>query len=344
MFACMKSIVIENPGQGVEAWKLEHREVPVPGPGQVLVRMRAASVNYRDLMIAKGFYGGPAKRGLVVLSDGAGEVAALGTDVQGRTVGERVASAYYPTWQAGPYHPELESSGLGIGQNDGVLAEYALLPARGVVRIPDSLSFEEAATLPCAGVTAWQALFEGASRLLPGSTVLVQGTGGVSLFAAQLARAAGHRVIATSSSDAKRERLRQLGVHESINYRAHPEWSGEVLRLTGGRGADLVVDVGGGATLGQSLAAVSHGGRVAVVGLLGGMGQSIDPLPVLFRTVTLEGLHVGSISMFEHLLRGMAELSTKPVIDRTFDLDDASKALAYMARGEHFGKVVVRIQ
>ncbi len=343
MFACMKSIVIGSPGQGVEAWKLEHREVPTPGPGQVLVRMRAASVNYRDLMIAKGFYGGPPKPGLVVLSDGAGEVAALGPDVEGRTVGERVASSYYPTWKAGPYHPELEASSLGIGHSDGVLAEYALLPAHGVVRIPDSLSFEAAATLPCAAVTAWQALFEGASRLLPGSTVLVQGTGGVSLFAAQLARAAGHRVIATSSSDAKRARLRELGVEETINYRSHPEWSGEALRLTGSQGADLVVDVGGGATLGQSLAAVKNGGRIAVVGLLGGMGQSIDPLPVLFRTVTLEGLHVGSLSMFEHLLRGMERLSVNPVIDRSFELEESSRALAYVARGEHFGKVVVRI-
>ncbi|HSC85775.1 MAG TPA: NAD(P)-dependent alcohol dehydrogenase [Polyangiaceae bacterium] len=339
----MKSIVMGYPGRGVEAWKLQERDVPKPGPGQVLVRIRAASVNFRDLRIAQGAYGGPAKQGLVVLSDGAGEIAALGPGVTRYAVGDRVASTYYPTWNAGPYRAEVEDVGLGIGDQDGVLAEYALLSAHGIVRIPDTLGFEQAAALPCAAVTAWQALFEGSSRLLPGSSVVVQGTGGVSLFAAQLARATGHRVIATSSSAAKLERLGGLGITDRINYRETPQWHEQVLHLTGGQGADLVIDVGGGATLASSLAATRGGGRIAVVGLLGGAGPTIDPLPILFRTVTVEGVHVGSLAMFESLLRAVERSKLQPVIDRVFELPDAAQALAALAAGEHFGKLVIRV-
>lgn len=340
----MRAVVIKNPGQGLDAWRLVDRAEPTPGPGQILVRIRAASINYRDLMIAKGFYGGPATPGLVALSDGAGEIAALGAGVTGWRIGDRVASAYYPTWQDGPYHDRYEAGGLGIGGNDGVLAEYVVLPARGVVAVPAHLSFEAAAALPCAALTAWQALFESNSRLHPGATVLVSGTGGVSLFAAQLALATGLRVIATTSSESKIPRLHALGVREVIDTGARPEWHEEVLRLTDGRGVDLVLDVGGAPTLARSLQAVRVGGRVAVVGLLGGMGERIDPLPILFRGVTVEGVHVGSVAMFERLARAVEQTALTPVIDEVSDLDEAPRALATLAAGTHFGKLVVRLQ
>ena len=339
----MQAVVIGSPGAGVDAWRTVERAQPEPGPGQVLVRMRAASLNYRDLMIAKGLYGGPVKEQLVVLADGAGEIAELGAGVTHRRVGERVTTAYYPTWQSGPYRSEHETASLGIGRNDGVLAQYVALPASGVVPMPASLSFEQAATLPCAAVTAWQALFEGASPITPGASVLVQGTGGVSLFAAQLAHASGARVIATSSSEAKLARLRAMGVHDLVHTGTRPEWHEEALRTTGGEGVDLVLDVGGAATLARSLQAVRVGGRVALLGLLGGMGQTIDPLPILFRSVAVEGLHVGSVSMLERLSRAIDRLGVEPVIDDVFELRDASRALAKLAAGTHFGKIVVRV-
>ncbi len=339
----MKAVVLTNPGKGVDAWRLVDRAAPTPGPGEVLVRVRAASLNYRDLMVAKGLYGGPAKEGLVALADAAGEIAALGAGVTGWRVGDRVMSAYYPSWQEGPYRPRYEGDSLGIGGRDGVLAEYAALSATGVVAAPPHLSFEEAATLPCAAVTAWQALFEGAGRLPPGATVLLSGTGGVSLFAAQLALAAGMRVIATTSSERKVPRLHALGVREVIDSRARPEWQDEVRRLTDGEGVDLVVDVGGGSTLGRALEAVRVGGRIAVVGLLGGFGERIDPLPILFRAVTVEGVHVGSVAMFERLARAVGQAALAPVIDEVFDLEAAPRALGKLAAGAHFGKVVVRV-
>ncbi|WP_053238712.1 zinc-dependent alcohol dehydrogenase family protein [Sandaracinus amylolyticus] len=339
----MQAVVIGKPGSGVDAWTRVERARPEPGPGQVLVRMRAASLNYRDLMIARGLYGGPVKEQLVVLSDGAGEIAAVGEGVTTLRVGERVTSAYYPTWRDGPYRAEHESSSLGIGHRDGVLAQHVVLPASGVVKMPASLSFEQAATLPCAAVTAWQALFEGAARLLPGERVLVQGTGGVSLFAAQLALASGAHVIATSSSEAKLDRLAALGVRDRVHTGARPEWHEEVLRITGGEGVDHVLDVGGAATLSRSLQAVRVGGHVAVLGLLGGMGQAIDPLPILFRSVTVEGMHVGSVSMHERLARAVDRLAIQPVVDEVLDLDDAPRALAKLAAGTHFGKIVIRV-
>ncbi|UJR83240.1 Hypothetical protein I5071_53070 [Sandaracinus amylolyticus] len=339
----MQAVVIGKPGAGVDAWTLVERARPEPGPGQVLVRMHAASVNYRDLMIAKGLYGGPVKEQLVVLSDGAGEIAALGDGVTGLRVGERVTSAYYPTWHAGPYRAEHESASLGIGRNDGVLAQYVVLPARAVAAMPASLSFEQAATLPCAALTAWQAVFEGASRLVAGESVLVQGTGGVSLFAAQLALASGARVIATSSSEAKLARLQTMGVRDLVHTGTHPEWHEQVLRMTGGEGVDHVLDVGGAATLARSLQAVRVGGRVAVLGLLGGMGQTIDPLPILFRSVTVEGMHVGSVSMLERLSRAIDRLAIQPVVDEVFEVRDAPRALAKLAASTHFGKIVIRV-
>ncbi len=269
---------------------------------------------------------------------------ALGSEVRGWKVGDRVAAAYYPTWHAGSIKPEHDQESLGIHANDGVLAEYAVLSASGIVRIPSYLSYEAAATLPCAALTAWNALFELPRRVMPGGAVLVQGTGGVSLFAAQLARAEGLRVIATSSSAAKLERLKTtLGVSDVINYRETPAWHERVLELTGGEGVDQVIDVGGAHTLAESFKATKFGGSVSVIGLLGGLGVTIDPLPVLFRALRLEGVRVGSTSMFETMNRAFEALRIEPVIDEVFPLERAAEALAKLDSGKHFGKIVVRV-
>lgn len=339
----MKAVVIRNPGQGVEAWELVERERPSPGTGQVLVRIRAAALNYRDLMIAKGHYGGPLGKDVVALADGAGEVVALGPGVSRWRVGDRVASTYYPAWSAGPMRAEYFDHQLGALSSDGVLAEYAVLSETGIVRIPEHLSFEEASTLPCAAVTAWTALFESAGARA-GSTVLVQGTGGVSIFAAQLALAAGARVIATTSSPAKAERLRALGVKDVIDYRATPEWHEPVRAATNGEGVDHVLDVGGAGTLKRSLEAVRVGGTIGLIGLLAGVGGTIDPLPVLFKGVRLHGIHVGSVASFEEMNRAISVHAIRPVIDdEVFSLDRASVALRKLQDGKHFGKIVVRI-
>jgi len=339
----MKAVVIGKAGGGLDAWKLVDREAPSPAPGQILVRVHAASLNYRDLMIAKGFYGGPIREGIVALSDGAGEVLSVGEGVTRWRVGDRVVGAYYPTWISGAYRADFEAAGLGIGQSDGVLAETALFDASGVVAIPKGLDYVRASTLPCAAVTAWQALFEGRSRVEPGSDVVVQGSGGVSLFAAQLAKAAGARVIATTSRNDKVERLRGLGVDDVIVTTTHPEWQTVVLERTAGRGADLVIDVGGAQTLARSFQAAKVSGRVAVVGLLGGMGDAVDPLPILFRGITVEGVHVGSVEMLERLVRAIEVSKLEPVVDSVFALDEAPRALAKLASGVQFGKIVVRV-
>lgn len=339
----MKAVVIRNPGRGIEAWKLVERPDPEPGPGQVLVRVRAASLNYRDLMAARGLYGGPLKQDLVPLADGAGEVAALGAGVTRWRVGDRVAGAYFQTWVGGPMRPEYFEHSGGTVSTEGMLAQYAVLPETALVRVPAHLSFEQASTLPCAGVTAWSLLMEPAPRSRPGATVVVLGTGGVSLFVAQLALAAGLRVIGTSSSDEKLARLRALGVKDVVNYRTTPAWAKEVLRLTGGAGADHVVDVGGAGTLPQSFEAVKTGGVVSLVGLLTGTNIAVDPLPVLFKSIRLEGLTVGSVEMFENMNRTIEAVRLEPVVDEVFPLERASEALAKLESATHFGKIVVRI-
>jgi NADPH:quinone reductase-like Zn-dependent oxidoreductase len=339
----MKAVVIRNPGRGVEAYALADRKEPVPGPREVLVRVRAASLNYRDLMVAKNQYGAPPTQDLVPLSDGAGEVVSLGANVTRWKVGDRVASTYYPGWSAGPMRPELALHSGGAGATEGVLSELALFPEDGVVRIPAHLSFEEASTLPCAAVTAWSALMEPAPRWAPGATVLVLGTGGVSIFAAQLALAANLRVIATTSSDAKAARLRDLGVQDVVNYRTTPEWQSEVLRLTGDVGADHVLEVGGAGTLSRSFEAVRRGGVISLLGVLTGVGQGVDPMPVLFKAIRLEGLTVGSVASFESLNRAVEAVHLKPVIDEVFPMARAADALSRLASGAHFGKIVVRV-
>lgn len=316
------------------------RPSPQPGPGQVKLRMRAWFTNFRDLAITSGRYpGGALPRDTVALSDGAGEVVAVGPGVTRWQPGDRVVASFFQDWQAGPIRPQAFGSALG-GAIDGVLADEVVLGEAGLVRIPDHLDFGQAATLPCAGVTAWNALFE-IGGLRPGQTVLVMGSGGVSVFALQLAKTAGARVIATTSSDDKAQRLKALGADAVINYRSRPDWDQAVLEHTGGAGVDLVVEVGGAGTLPRSLNAVRMGGTVALIGVLAGVGAQIDPSPLLMKFARLQGVFVGSVAMLEALTAALSASRTEPAIDRRFAFAEAPEACAWQASGQHFGKVVI---
>lgn len=313
---------------------------PVPGPHDMLVRMRAFSLNYRDLMLAEGRYGSPTPPNLVPLSDGAGAVVAVGDAVRRFKPGDAVVSCFFADWDDGELSQSGAASARG-GAIDGVLSEYALLNERGAVAVPAGYSFEEAATLPCAALTAWQALVP-FGKIAAGSTVLVQGTGGVSVFALQFAHGMGARVICTSSSDAKLERVAALGASETINYVRHPDWQDEVRRLTGKSGVDLVVEVGGTGTLTRSMQATRTGGRIAVIGVLTGKAE-IDPSMILFRRLSLQGILVGSRRMFETMNRAIGSLSLRPEIDeRRFGFDEVPAALEHLKSGGHFGKIVIR--
>ena len=338
----MKAIVIRRPGKGIAAWELIERAAPEPGPGEVLVRVHATSLNYRDLMIARGLYLAPTKEDVVPLSDGAGEVVAVGAGVLAWKPGDRVAGAYHPRWIAGPVRPENQAK-TGA-HTDGWLAEQIVFPADGLVRVPEHLSYEEAATLPCAAVTAWSVLFDGVQPMKGGDTVLVQGTGGVSIFAAQIALATGMRVIATTSSPAKAARLRELGVTEIIDYRATPAWGDEAVRLTGGVGPDKILEIGGGDTFAQSLAAVRVGGSIHVIGFVAGIEFAVNPMPILFKSLSVEGISVGPRLAFEELNRLVSRARLRPVIDEVFPLARAADALAKLESGSHFGKIVVAIR
>lgn len=334
----MRRYVI-RPGGGIDSLAVVEGDVPSPGPGQVLVRMRAASLNYRDLMIVDGMYPGGGADDIVPLSDGAGEVAANGAGCSRFAVGDRVAGIFMQSWIGGGIVDADLASALG-GAINGVLTEYKLFDESGLVAIPDELSFDEAATLPCAGVTAWNALY-GSKPLVPGETILTLGTGGVSVFALQFAHAAGAQVVATSSSDAKLERSLALGATHLINYRTVEDWAPEVRRFTDGRGVDMVVEVGGPGTLARSIAATARGGIVQMIGVLS--AATIDPLPILTGGVIVRGFMVGSREMFEAMNRAIASNGLKPVIDRVFPFPDAGAAYRHLQSATHFGKVVIRI-
>ena len=324
---------------GIDSLTAAEAETPVAGRGQALIRMRAASLNYRDLMIINGRAArGAPPANLVPLSDGAGEVVAVGPEVTRVKPGDRVAACFMQSWIGGPIDPDDAASSMG-GAIDGVLSEYCLFDQNGLVHLPPHLSFEQGATLPCAGVTAWNALF-GGQTLFPGDSVLVLGTGGVSVFALQFAHGMGARVICTSSSDAKLERVRALGASDTINYTRTPDWQDEVRRLTGKAGVDLVAEVGGAGTLARSMQATRAGGRIAVIGVLTGRAE-IDPGPILFRRLCLQGILVGSRRMFETMNRAIEALSLQPVIGRRFGFDEVPAALSHLKSGGHFGKVVI---
>lgn len=327
---------------GIDSLTMVDEDTPRPARGQVLVRMQAASLNFRDLLVVKGQYGrSPARPDLIPLSDGAGEVVEVGPEVSRVKVGDRVAGIFMQDWIGGPMTPEVQPSALGGGARDGVLAEYVLFDQHGVVPIPAHLSYAEAACLPCAAVTAWNALFV-YRPLVAGDTVLVLGTGGVSVFALQFARMAGCRVITTSSSDDKLERARSLGASDGVNYRTRPEWQQAVLELTEGRGVDHVVEVGGAGTLSRSLQSARLGGAIHLIGVLTGVAE-VNPMAILQRNLTVRGVFVGSRHMFEDMNRALAFHQLRPVIDRVFPFDHAKAALRHLESQTHLGKVVIAI-
>lgn len=315
---------------------------PVPGPGQVLIRVYAVSLNYRDLMIALGHYGGPPpSAGLIPLSDGAGKIVAVGEGVSRVKAGDRVAGIFFQTWLDGGISAAYHASALG-GAVHGMLAEYVVLPEDGVVRLPDWMTYEEGASVPCAGVTAWNGLVE-QGHLTAGETVLLLGTGGVSMFALQIAKMHGARVIITSSSDDKLARAKALGADAGINYKTTPEWEKAVWELTEKRGVDHVVEVGGPGTLAKSLQAAHHGGKIAQIGVLSDVEAKISPMPILGKSLQINGIYVGSRTMFERLLAALSVSETHPVIDRVFSFGEAKSAYAYLQSGAHFGKIVVTV-
>lgn len=338
----MKVYELAAGGDGLDRLRRADRPMPVPGRGQALIRVRAASLNFRDLAIVQGVYPGPPATGnLIPLSDGAGEVVAVGDGVTRVQPGDRVAATFFQTWADGPPPPGCVA--LGAAPADGVLAEHVVLHEDGLVHIPQEFSFEEAAALPCAAVTAWNALMAAGKPVRPGASVLVLGTGGVSIFALQFARAAGARVFATSSSDEKLARAQRLGASGLINYRTTPDWEQEVLRLTGGRGVDAVVEVGGAGTLAKSFQAVGFGGKVALIGVLAGRSGDTSPHPLMFKAASLHGIFVGNRRMFEDMLQAMTVNAIRPVVDKVFGFDDAADAYRHLMAGRHFGKVVITL-
>ncbi|MFO1026615.1 MAG: NAD(P)-dependent alcohol dehydrogenase [Acetobacteraceae bacterium] len=326
---------------GIDSLTLTGTHIPQPERGQVLVHLHAASLNYRDLMIIEGraARGAPAEN-LVPLSDGAGLVVSVGPEVSRFKPGDRVAGCFMQTWTGGPIGPEDGASALG-GALDGVLAEYRLFDQAGLVLLPDHLSYEQGATLPCAAVTAWNALF-GGQALYPGDPVLVLGTGGVSVFALQFAVAAGFVVIATSSSDDKLDVMRRLGAAHTVNYRRHPEWQEEVLRLTEGQGVARVVEVGGPGTLARSIQAARLGGEIGMIGALT-TGGDINPTAAMRKGLILRGIYVGSRQMFEAMNRAISAHRLEPVIDKVFKFEEAGDAYRHLKSQAHLGKVVIRI-
>jgi NADPH:quinone reductase-like Zn-dependent oxidoreductase len=331
----MRAWIVPAGCTDASALRLVEKPDPSAGPGQVVVRMRAVSLNYRDQAVVRGqYFGGAVPRDLVPVSDGAGDVVSVGAGVVSVAVGDRVAGTFF---QPTPQGPAALGSPL-----DGMLGEHAVLLDGGVVKLPASVDYEAAACLPCAGVTAWHALFAVGRSITPGDTVLVLGTGGVSMMALQLARAAGTRVIVTSSSDEKLERAFALGATDGINYARTPQWEQEVLRLTGGRGADCVVEIGGAGTLGRSYQSLARGGKVALIGFLAGPQGDTAPHPLMLKAGSVHGIFVGDRPMFEALLRAVAVNRIAPPIDRVFAFTDAAAAYAYQASGGFVGKIVIR--
>jgi NADPH:quinone reductase-like Zn-dependent oxidoreductase len=330
------------PGENIDGLRcvdLPDRDL---GVGEVRLRVHAVSLNYRDLMVASGNYLVSVDDPIIPCSDGAGEVLAVGHGVRRLQVGDRVAASFFPYWIDGPTSSDKIRHALG-GDIDGMLAEEVILHEDALVKIPPGLSFVDAAALPCAGVTAWNAIFVSSNRIKPGDSVLLLGTGGVSILGLQLARAAGLRTIITSSSDEKLQRARELGAHHTINYRSIPEWHEEVLSATHGAGADVVLEVGGKGTVNRSVAAASMGGTVAIIGGVSGFGGEVNPASLLAGAKRMVGIFVGSRTMLEDLMRFADTTGLKPVVDRVFTFDQAREAYRYMESGSHFGKVVIAV-
>jgi len=326
---------------GIEALQLDEVADEAVGPGEVRVQMKACSLNYRDLSVAAGGYPRNDTRPVIALSDGAGEVVEVGDKVTRFKKGDRVCPIFVRDWMSGPATNELLKTGLGGGV-DGVLAENRVFSQESLVAIPEYLSYEQAATLPCAAVTAWHALFV-SGELQAGQTVLLLGTGGVSIFALQIAKAAGAKVIITSSSDEKLARAKELGADETINYREYPEWHKEVFKLTNGTGVDHVVEVGGPGTLERSLKAASVSGRIHLIGVLDSPTAKVGPMPIVFNLLRVQGIYVGSRQMFEQMNAGFAVNKIEPIIDAVYSFDDAREAYQALSRQEHLGKIVIKL-
>ncbi|HWF01219.1 MAG TPA: NAD(P)-dependent alcohol dehydrogenase [Caulobacteraceae bacterium] len=326
-------------GLGLDNLKVLDIEDPVPGPHEVRLRMRAVSLNYRDLLMVNGVYGGQTPLPLTPFSDGCGVVEAVGEKVTRVAVGDRVATMFFQDWISGPPTPEGLRSALGM-PIPGAGRDLAVFHENGVSKVPDFLSDEEVACLPCAALTAWRALFEDAN-LKPGASVLLLGTGGVSIFGLQFAKAAGYRTIVTSSSDEKLERARVLGADQGVNYRTAPEWGAPVRAAAGRGGVDFIMGVGG-AMLTEGLKAISLMGHIAIIGVLGGAVEQLPFGAMIGTGAKLQGVMVGSRTMFEDMCKAIGQHRIQPVVDKVFAFEDAVAAFETMGRGEHFGKIVLK--
>jgi NADPH:quinone reductase-like Zn-dependent oxidoreductase len=335
----MKAVELQS-AFGIDNVQIVDRAEPTAGRSDVLVRMKAFSLNYRDLLLVKGQYNPKLKLPITLLSDGMGEVAAVGEGVTRFKVGDRVAPTFMQSWIAGELTDAKAKSPLGGGV-EGVMAEYRVFDEDGLVAVPSHLSEEEAATLPCAAVTAWNALVT-SGHVKAGDVMLTQGTGGVSLFAMQFAKLLGARVIITSSSDEKLARARELGADDGINYKTTEAWDEKVRELTGGVGVDHVVELGGAGTFAKSLRAVRTGGTISLIGVLSGNAGGINPVGILMKSVRVQGIYVGSREMFEAMNRAIALHKLKPVVDRVFPVSEIRDALRHMESGGHFGKICLR--
>ncbi|HEY5964707.1 MAG TPA: NAD(P)-dependent alcohol dehydrogenase [Xanthobacteraceae bacterium] len=337
----MRAYQLPKGGAGIDALTMVDRAQPKPGHRQVLVKVAACSLNYRDLGIVRGTYRMGVPDNIVPLSDGAGEVVEVGPGVKRVKAGDKVTGCFFQRWPGGEAAADVHASALG-GGIDGMLAEYVVLEEEGVVKVPAHLSLEEGATLPCAAVTVWHAMMEHA-KLIAGQIVLLQGTGGVSVFGLQLARAMGMQSVITSSSDAKLAKAKALGASHTVNYKSTPDWEKSAMEFTGGRGVDHVVEVGGQGTLMRSFGALRIGGKISMIGNLSGAATELNPGLIMGRRANIQGISVGSTQMFEALNRAIAASGIKPVIDKVFGFDEVKAAYNHMAAGAHFGKIVIRV-
>lgn len=337
----MKAAIV-NP-MGLDNLKIVDVPEVEPGPGEVLVAMKAASLNYRDILAVEGGYGSMQKQeSLIPLSDGAGEIIGVGAGVRGFKEGDRVVGAFFPDWQAGPLRLEAVATDLG-GRMDGVAVEQRVFRADAIVKIPDNMSFMEAASLPCAGATAWNAVIEN-GKVGPGMTVLTQGTGGVSLFALQFAVMAGAEVYATSSSAEKIAKLKELGASHTVNYREEEEWGKAVMKMSRGRGIDHVVEIGGASTLKQSMRCSALGAMISMIGVVGGPRAELNVPIVAMQDLVIRGANAGSKASLKRMVDAMGHHGVKPVIDqKVFGLSELKEALTYLKSGQHIGKVCVEI-
>ena len=330
----MKVAYVKTPAS-LASLSIGERAEPQAGAGEILVRVRASSLNYHDYAVVSGML--PVADGRIPMSDGAGDVVAVGAGVTRFAVGDKVMSTFFPHWAGGPVSGD-RARGVPGDHVDGFAAEYVAMPASAFTRMPRGYSYEEAATLPCAALTAWRALFV-ENDTKPGDTILTQGSGGVSVFALQMAKAAGARVIATSSSQAKLDRLAALGADELINYRDIPEWGVKARELCGGRGVDVVVEIGGAGTLAQSIEATRIGGHISLIGVLAGWSGDVPTATLMWKNIALKGITVGSTEDQEAMVVALESTGIKPVIDRSFALDDIAAAFEHQAAQRHFGKI-----